>query len=144
MRVVEVRMAGGKDVARREALTAVYLTPAEIETLGMVVNALGFAGSQLILRHGPELYLHAQANLRKFKSEHEELLKRLDQAARQSQDESALRLIEDLEMMPADVVQSLHAARRCLLAAAFLGHCIAAHRHPPAAAVARHEHKRLN
>ena len=43
-------MAGGKDVARREALSAVYLTPAEIETLGMVVNALGFAGSQLILR----------------------------------------------------------------------------------------------
>ena len=72
------------------------------------------------------------------------MLKRLDHAARQSKDESALRLIEDLETMPADAMQSLHAARRCLLAAAFLGHCIAAHNHPPRAAVAPHEHKRLN
>ena len=137
-------MAGDKDGPNREVLRAVYLAPGEIETLGMILNALGIVGSQLILRHRPELLLHAQANLRKCKSEHEELLKRLDQAARQSQDESALRLIEDLDMIPADAVQSLHAARRCLLAAAFLGHCIAAHRQPPATAVARHEHERLN
>ena len=137
-------MTGDKDAPKREALGAVYLAPGEIETLGMIINALGVVGSQLILRHRPELYLHAQANLRKCKSEHEELLKRLDQAARQSHDESTLRLIEDLELMPVDAVQSLHAARRCLLAAAFLGHCIAAHRQPSAAAVARHEHKRLN
>jgi len=71
-------MAGGKDVDRREALGAVYLTPGETETVGMIVNALGVAGSQLILRDRPELYLHAQANLRRCKSEHEELLKRLD------------------------------------------------------------------
>jgi hypothetical protein len=137
-------MAGDNDVARREALSAVYLTPGEIETLGMIVNALGVVGSQLILRHRPDYLLHAQANLRKSKTEHEELLKRLDQAARHSQDESALRLIENLEMVPSDAMQSLHAARRCLAAAAFLGHCIAAHRQPPATAVARHEHKRLN
>jgi len=105
---------------------------------------IGIAGSQLILRHRPELYLHAQANLQKCRGEHEELLKRLDHAARQSKDESALRLIEDLETLPADAMQSLHAARRCLLAAAFLGHCIAAHNHPTRAAVAPHEHKRLN
>jgi hypothetical protein len=137
-------MAGDRDAARREALSPVYLAPGEVETLGVIVNALGIIGSQLILRRRPELLLHAQANLWKCKSEHEELLKRLDQAARQSQDESALRLIEDLELMPTDAVQSLHAARRCLLAAAFLGHCIAAHRQPPAAAVAPQEHKRLN
>ena len=137
-------MAGDNDVARRGSLDALYLTAAEIETLGMVVNALGVVGSQLILRHRPELLLHAQANLRKGKAEHEDLLKRLDQAARHSQDESALRLIEDLEILPADAAHSLQAARRCLAAMAFLGHCIAAHGHPPAAAIARHEHKRLN
>jgi hypothetical protein len=137
-------MAGDHDVPMRRSFDALYLTASEIETLGMIVNALGVAGSQLILRHRPELYLHAQANLQKCRGEHEELLKRLDHAARQSKDESALRLIEDLETLPADAMQSLHAARRCLLAAAFLGHCIAAHNHPTRAAVAPHEHKRLN
>jgi hypothetical protein len=137
-------MAEDSDMARRTALGALYLTAGEIETLGMVVNALGVVGSQLILRHRPDLLLHAQANLRKCKSEHEELLKRLDQVARLSKDESAWRLIEDLETMVADAMHSLHAARRCLLAAAFLGHCIAAHSHLPTTAVAPHEHKRLN
>ena len=110
----------------------------------MLVNSLGIVGSQLILRHRPDLYLQAHANLRKCGGEHEDLLKRLDHFARQSKDESALRLIEDLDIMPADAVQSLQAARRCLLAAAFLGHCIAAHSHPATAALAPHEHKRLN
>src|SRR5213082_879360 len=108
-------MAEDNDVSMRRSFDELYLTAGEIETLGMIVNALGVTGSQLILRHRPELYLHAQANLQKCRGEHEELLKRLD-----------------------------HAARRCLLAAAFLGHCIAAHNHQPRAAVAPHEHKRLN
>jgi hypothetical protein len=144
LRAVEVKMTGDNDVARRATLSEPYFTPAEIETLGMLVNGLGIVGSQLILRHRPDLYLHAHANLRKRRSEHEDLLKRLDHFARQSKDESAVRLIEDLDIMPADAVQSLQAARRCLLAAAFLGHCIAAHSHPATAAVAPHEHKRLN
>src|SRR5438552_18822469 len=87
----------------------------------MIVNALGVTGSQLILRHRPELYLHAQANLQKCRGEHEELLKRLVHAARQSNDESALRLIEDLEMMPDDAMHILPSARRRLVGDAFLG-----------------------
>ena len=135
---------GDSDAAKRAALSERYFTAAEIETLGMLVNGFGIVGSQLILRHRPDLYLQAHANLRKCRSEHEDLLKRLDHIARQSKDERALRLIEDLDVMPADAVQSLQAARRCLLAAAFLGHCIASYSHPATAAVAPHEHKRLN
>lgn len=68
-------MAGDHDASMRRSFDALYLTASEIETLGMIVNALGIAGSQLILRHRPELYLHAQANLQKCRGEHEELLK---------------------------------------------------------------------
>src|SRR5437762_4767952 len=116
---------GEDDVAGRIALTELYFTAIEVETLGRLINGLGIIGSQLILRQRPDLYLRAHANLRKCKSEHEDFLKRLDEISRQSEDESALRLVEDLDVMPVDAMQSLNAARRCLLAAAFLGHCLA-------------------
>jgi len=137
-------MQGDKGAAGRQGTSELFLLAPEIEILGRIINALGVAGSQLILRHRPELYLKAQVNLRKFKAENEDLLKRLDQLARRSKDEGALRLIEDLEILPLDAVQSLQGARRCLLAAAFLGHCIAMHSHPPNAAVAPQDHKRPN
>src|SRR6266404_5324996 len=105
-------------------MTEQYFTAGEIEILGKVVNSLGIMGSQILLRQRPELYLQAHANLRKCRKDSEELLKRLDDMARQSKDESALRIIEDLDVVPEDAVQSLHIARRCLLASAFLGHCI--------------------
>ena len=138
-------MAGDNDVSMRRSFDALYLTASEIETLGMIVNALGVTGSQLILRHRPELYLHAQANLQKCRGEHEELLKRLDHAARQTKDESALRLIEDLETMPADAMQSLHAARAgACWRRRFSGIASPHTTIRPRAAVAPHEHKRLN
>ena len=125
-------------------MTEQYFTAGEIEILGKVVNSLGIMGSQILLRHRPELYLQAHANLRKCRNDSEELLKRLDHMARQSKDESALRIIEDLDVMPEDATQSLHIARRCLLASAFLGHCIAAYSHPRSETVVRLQDKRLN
>ena len=125
-------------------MTEQYFTAGEIETLGKVVNSLGIMGSQILLRHRPELYLQAHANLRKCRNDSEELLKRLDHMARQSKDESALRIIEDLDVMPEDAAQSLHIARRCLLASAFLGHCIASYSHPRSETVVRLQDKRLN
>ena len=125
-------------------MTEQYFTAGEIEILGKVVNSLGIMGSQILLRHRPELYLQAHANLRKCRNDSEELLKRLDHMARQSKDESTLRIIEDLDVMPEDATQSLHIARRCLLASAFLGHCIASYSHPHSETVVRLQDKRLN
>ena len=135
---------GEDDVTGRAALAELYFTAAETEMLGRLVNGLGIVGSQLILRNRPDLHLQAHANLRKCKSEHEELLKRLDQIARQSEDESALRLIEDLDVVPTDATQNLLVARRCLLAAAFLGHCIVSYSHPHRPTITPPAHKRLN
>jgi len=125
-------------------MTEQFFTAGEIEILGKVVNSLGIMGSQILLRHRPELYLQAHANLRKCRKDSEELLKRLDHMARQSKDESALRIIEDLDVIPEDAAQSLHVARRCLLASAFLGHCIASFSHPRSETVVRLQDKRLN
>ena len=125
-------------------MTEQYFTTSEIEILGKVVNSLGIMGSQILLRHRPELYLQAHANLRKCRNDSEELLKRLDHMARQSKDESALRIIEDLDVIPEDAAQSLHVARRCLLASAFLGHCIASYSHPRTETVVRLQDTRLN
>src|ERR1700730_2816993 len=88
-------------------MTEQYFTAGEIEILGKGVNSLGIMGSQILLRHRPELYLQAHANLRKCRKDSEELLKRLDHMARQSKDESALRIIEDLDVIPEDAAQSL-------------------------------------
>jgi hypothetical protein len=69
--------------------------------------------------------------LQKLKKEEEEFLKKLDRMARRSQDESVLRLIEDFDMQASvDVIQSQHIVRRCLLAVAFLGGCIAEYTNP--------------
>ena len=53
------------------------------------------------------------------------MLRQLDKLARDSGDKSALRLIEDLARIPANLIQILAVVRRCLMASAFLGHCIA-------------------
>jgi len=64
-------------------------------------------------------------NLTKLKNEQEELIKRVDELAREQGEESPLRLIEDLRRVPADVAQMLTLVRRCLAASAFLGHLLA-------------------
>jgi len=103
-----------------------FFTLSEIGELARLVNSLGIIGAQLIARNRPEHYQRAHANLQNFRRTNKELLERIDGMARNTGDESALRLAEDLEKLPADVAQALQLARRCLLASAYLGHCIAA------------------
>jgi hypothetical protein len=103
-----------------------FLTPSEIGELARLVNSFGIIGGQLIAKSRPEHYQRAHANLQNFRRSNKELLERIDGMARQTGDESALRLSEDLEKVPTDVAQALQLARRCLLASAYLGHCIAA------------------
>jgi hypothetical protein len=113
-------------------MTETQFTSIEVEKLGRLVNNLGILGSQLICRNQSGLGHLAHTNLQNIKKSDEQFLKRLSQLARNSGDESALRLIEDLERIPDDPVrsddpiQSLYFARGCLFASAFLGHCIAA------------------
>lgn len=100
-------------------------TPAERKRLGVLINNISFFGSQLISQIRPELTGCALANLAKATKEDDVLLKRLDEMARGHNQESPLRLIEDLARGPGDVAQMLTLVRRCLLASAFLGHCVA-------------------
>jgi hypothetical protein len=124
-------------------MTETRFTHPEIEKLARLVNNFGILGSQLICRSRPDLGQHAQANLQNLKNSDQQLLKRVNQLACKSGDEGALRLIEDLERQPDDPMQSLSLARRCLLASAFLGHCIAAaNRYPYARSVIVSEQRR--
>ena len=100
-------------------------TATEREKLGVLVNNLSMFAAQLVSCRGSDVAMQALANLAKLKKECEGLLKRLDELARESADESALRLIEDLPRTPPDLMQALSVIRRCLLASAFLGHCLA-------------------
>ena len=108
-------------------------TATERERMAVVVNNLCFYGSQLVIQGLPESPQRALINLGKVKNEQEALLKRLDEVAREQSDESPLRVIEDLAQLPNDVAQMMTLVRRCLLASAFLGHCLAQPIHPASA-----------
>ena len=103
----------------------IMLTATEREKLGALVNNISIHAAQLITRTSSELFTRAVANLVKMKNEHEDLIKRVDELAREQNEESPLRLIEDLQRVPADVAQMLTVVRRCLSASAFLGHLLA-------------------
>lgn len=120
------------------------LTITERERLGVLINNLSFYASQIMLQGSPELAKRALANLDKMKNEDDALLKRLDEVARDQSDESPLRVIEDLVRMPTDIAQMMTLVRRCLLASAFLGHCLAQPAHPVPAAEALSLEKRLH
>jgi hypothetical protein len=105
-------------------------TAAEREKMAILVNNICIYATQLIVHDGVGFATRALANLAKVKKENEDLLKRLDQLARESGDESPLRLIEDLTRMPSDMAQMLTVVRRCLAASAFIGHCLAQPDHP--------------
>ena len=119
-------------------------TATEREKMGVLVNNLSAFAAQIVAQSGADLSARAIANLAKLKHEQEELLKRLDELAREQSGESALRLIEDLPRVSADVAQMLTLVRRCLLASAFLGHLLAQPTHPQAAAEALAQEKRLH
>ena len=82
-------------------------TATEREKLGVLVNNLSMFAAQLVSCRGSDVAMQALANLAKLKKECEGLLKRLDELARESADESALRLIEDLPRTPPDLMQAL-------------------------------------
>lgn len=122
----------------------IVFTATERERLGAVVNNLSFYAAQIMLQGSPELCRRALANLGRVKNEDEALLKRLDEVAREQSDESPLRVIEDLVRLPTDMAQMMILVRRCLLATAFLGHCLAQPTHPPVASEAVNSDKRLH
>jgi hypothetical protein len=93
--------------------------------MAVLINNLCFYASQLMVQSSPEISQRALLNLGKVKNEHEPLLKRLDEIAREQGDESPLRVIEDLVRLPNDIAQMVRLVRRCLLVSAFLGHCLA-------------------
>jgi hypothetical protein len=68
----------------------------------------------------------------------------LDEVAREQSDESPLRVIEDLVRLPSDIAQMLTLVRRCLLASAFLGHCLAQPTHTGVATNTLSPEKRLH
>ena len=120
------------------------LTPTERERLGVLVNNLGIYAAQIMVQTSAELPRRALANLAKVKNDDESLLKRLDEVAREQGDESPLRVIEDFARVPSDVAQMMTLMRRCLLASAFLGHCIAQPTHLEVSAAALSAEKRLH
>ena len=119
-------------------------TMTEREKMAVVVNNLCFYASQLMVQGPPDIAQRALLNLCKLKKEDEALLKRLDEIAREQGDESPLRVIEDLARLPSDVVQIMKLVRRCLLASAFLGHCLAQPTHLAVSTEASGSEKRLN
>jgi hypothetical protein len=137
------RRAGIRKEGQQEMPLSIVLTATERERLAIVVNNLCFYASQ-ILQGSPVLSQRALANLAKTKNEQEALLKRLDEVAREQGDESLLRVIEDLARLPTDVSQMMTLVRRCLLAAAFLGHCLAQPTHSSVPAETQGSEKRLH
>jgi hypothetical protein len=93
--------------------------------IGVLINNINIFAAEIISHSRTGLAALALSTLAKVKSENEHLLRRLDEKARAHGDQSALRLIEDLPQTPCDAAQLLTVVRRCLLASAFLGHCIA-------------------
>jgi hypothetical protein len=115
----------------------------ERERLGVLVNNISVYATQLIQQGGSAVTMRALANLARVKKENEDILRRLDELAREQTDESPLRLIEDLAVVPTDVAQMLTLVRRCLMTSAFLGHCIAQPSHAESGSEIPNEEERL-
>lgn len=116
----------------------------EREKMGVLVNNLSIFAAQIIAPSGAEFSTRAAANLAKLRKDQDELVKRLDELAREHNEESPLRLIEDLPRAPVDIAQMLTVVRRCLLVSSFLGHLLAQPTHAQAAAEALGQEKRLH
>jgi len=99
-------------------------TATQIERLAVIIKCFSVIGSQLLFQKS-QLYQIACANLPKFRSNDKELLETAHSLALKNGAISPLRLSEDLERSPTDTVQAIVLAQRCLLATAFLSHCIA-------------------
>ena len=119
-------------------------TAAEREKIGVLINNISVYAAQIVSHNAPEFSTLALANLAKVKKDQDELLRRLDELAREQNEESALRLIEDLPRVSADIGQMLSLVRRCLLASGFLGHLLAQPTHAQVASEELTHARRLN
>jgi hypothetical protein len=79
----------------------------ERERLGVLVNNISVYATQLIHQGGSAVTVLALANLARVIKENEDVLRRLDELAREQTEESPLRLIEDLAVVPTDVARML-------------------------------------
>ena len=122
----------------------VIFTLIEREKMGILVNNVAVFGAQILSHSSSEFVARALANLTKLKNENEDLLKRLDGLAREHNEESPMRLVEDLSAARGDVAQMLTLVRRCISAAAFLGHLLAQPTHPPTTALLLRQENRLH
>ena len=104
---------------------AITFTAAERERVGVLINNVSVYAAQLVARGSTDVSPLALRNLAKLKQEHWPLLKRLDEFCRAQNEESPLRVIEDLRQVPRDVSQTLKLVQRCLSLSAFLGHLLA-------------------
>src|SRR2546423_8830414 len=88
-------------------LTRITLPAPEREKVGVLINNIGVYASQLMHQDLPGVATRALANVAKFKAENEDLLKRLDEVARELGDAPPLPVGEDLARTPPDVAQML-------------------------------------
>lgn len=100
-------------------------TVIEREKIGVLINNVSVYAAQLLARGATDVSPLALRNLAKLTREHGPVIKRLDEFCRAQNEESPLRLIEDLRQVPRDVKQMLNLVQRCLLLSAFLGHLLA-------------------
>ena len=107
----------------------VVLTADEREKIGVLVNNVSVFAQQLIMQTGPDFTSRALNNLNTLKQQQKRIIKKLDEVARDHNEESPLRLIEDLPRAPEDAAQMLTIVRRCLSLCAFLGHLLAQSTH---------------
>ena len=119
-------------------------TAAEREKIGVLINNISVYAAQIVSHNAPEFSMLALANLAKVKQDQEELLRRLDELAREQNEESPLRLIEDLPRVSADIGQMLSLVRRCLLASGFLRHLLAQPTHAQVVSEELTHARRLN
>jgi hypothetical protein len=117
------------------SITLGSLTHREVEQPGRLVNAFGYVGQQIITMTSPVKYRQARDLLKKVQRQDEALLKRLDQLAQSVNDESPLRLIDDIQPTTMDVTGNLKIARRCFGVCGFLGHCIVVYSRVEATAI---------
>lgn len=114
---------------------ALTFTAAERERIGVLINNISIYVAQILSNTaGTNVTTRALANIAKVRRENEDMLRRLDEFAREHFEESPLRLIEDLPRVPLDVAGLLTLVRRCAMASAFLGHCLAQPTDPEPAA----------
>jgi len=102
-----------------------HLASIERERIGVLINNISVYAGQLLARGPADLSPLALRNLAKLKQEHGQLIKRLDEFCRAQNEESPLRVMEDLRQVPRDVAHMLKLVQRCLALSAFLGHLLA-------------------